>query len=109
MKLRGILSVLILAGAVSACASADLSKEHDFDEWVGRSKNDVVARFGQPDHRRAAPDGSEQLFYSTGHHTSPFGPRGATVHHQCNYRFVTDSASVVRHAFRTGVCSYEKK
>lgn len=112
MKLRGIVSVILLAGLVSACSSADLSKEHDFDEWVGRSKRDVIAKFGQPAFRRSAPDGSEQLMYATGHHTSAAnypGNRGATVHHQCNYRFVTDSNNIVQHAFRTGECRYEKK
>ncbi|MBS4048476.1 MAG: hypothetical protein KG075_19180 [Alphaproteobacteria bacterium] len=106
-----ILSALLLIGALSACAGPDLSKEHDFDEWVGKSKTEVIAKFGQPSLLKTAPDGSEQLFYATGHHTShqPYGSKSGSIHHQCNYRFVTDSGAVVRHAFRTGVCRYEQK
>jgi hypothetical protein len=87
----GLVLLLFLGGCASAGGSGiftisrDLVTKDKMDAWVGRSKDELISVWGQPDKIEKADDGSEIVVYERHVPGDPSGPAG-----DWRYRFFMD-------------------
>jgi hypothetical protein len=88
---------------LSACVEERSHEQHRMDKWIGRSKDDLLRKWGLPENAVRNSDGSEVLVYAREvyqfEHTALGLPRLAQLPHFVGYHykiFHTDSKGIIR-------------